>query len=458
MRWRLVPWTAVWGGCAFLALCLALELRSPSCSVTEYLEGGRCCQKCGPGTKVQALCSESSETRCVACEAQHFQAGWTKEKHCAPQAYCDENAGFLVFMEGDTTRNVVCRCRTGTHCSSRECLTCRVNRECPAGEGVQRQANHLNDTVCVACPPGSFSNISSATARCQPWSSCEAGKMVRLANGTHSSDVVCGVLPTQPPQEEARRSHVLLVVPLVAILGLLAGALFLLRRHRRRQDLPKPPLNQPEAPVRPQPEEVEEPALPVQETLLGGQPVAQEDGKESRLAEQEQNRAPASVISAPHRRTLPTPPAGSGCFPAGFIGSPRALLAHLEQDVSEEERPTIPARGKPSGSGTVPGAREAVPRLEAAAVSLPAKPGEGGAFSAGAWMLQPRLASPAAAAAEPAAFAALRRDKSSIVGRGCRESPAAAHGGGDSIAGIISYSMCRRRGSFFAYWLSSVYL
>nr|XP_028591552.1 tumor necrosis factor receptor superfamily member 5 [Podarcis muralis] len=292
MRWRLVPWTAVWGGCAFLPLCLALELRGPSCSATEYQEGGRCCQKCGPGTKVQALCSESSETRCVACEAQHFQAGWTKEKHCVPQAYCDENAGFLVFTEGDATRNVVCRCRTGTHCSSRECLTCRVNRECPAGEGVQRQANHLNDTVCMACPPGSFSNISSATTRCQPWSSCEAGKMVRLANGTHSSDVVCGVLPTQPPQEEARRTHVLLVVPLVALLGLLAGALFLLHRHRMRQDLWKPPLNQPEAPLdhgRPQPEEIEDPPFPTQETLLGGQPVAQEDGKESRLAEQAQS-------------------------------------------------------------------------------------------------------------------------------------------------------------------------
>lgn len=34
------------------------------------------------------------------------------------------------------------------------------------------------------------------------------------------------------------------------------------------------------------PEEWEDP-FPVQETLLKGQPVAQEDGKESRIAEQE---------------------------------------------------------------------------------------------------------------------------------------------------------------------------
>lgn len=36
-----------------------------------------------------------------------------------------------------------------------------------------------------------------------------------------------------------------------------------------------------------QPTEQDENVLPVQETLLRGQPVAQEDGKESRISEQE---------------------------------------------------------------------------------------------------------------------------------------------------------------------------
>ena len=42
-----------------------------------------------------------------------------------------------------------------------------------------------------------------------------------------------------------------------------------------------------EIPEAQQPTEVGEDAFPVQETLLGGQPVAQEDGKESRISEQE---------------------------------------------------------------------------------------------------------------------------------------------------------------------------
>ena len=42
-----------------------------------------------------------------------------------------------------------------------------------------------------------------------------------------------------------------------------------------------------ENPDTPQPTEQDENVLPVQETLLRGQPVAQEDGKESRISEQE---------------------------------------------------------------------------------------------------------------------------------------------------------------------------
>lgn len=38
---------------------------------------------------------------------------------------------------------------------------------------------------------------------------------------------------------------------------------------------------------RQEPKEDGEDIFPVQETLLGGQPVAQEDGKESRISEQE---------------------------------------------------------------------------------------------------------------------------------------------------------------------------
>lgn len=42
-----------------------------------------------------------------------------------------------------------------------------------------------------------------------------------------------------------------------------------------------------ENPHNQQPTEQDENVLPVQETLLRGQPVAQEDGKESRISEQE---------------------------------------------------------------------------------------------------------------------------------------------------------------------------
>ncbi|XP_061486681.1 tumor necrosis factor receptor superfamily member 5 isoform X2 [Rhineura floridana] len=279
-------------GCAFafLALqCLALE-QGPNCTATQYKQGDRCCQKCPPGNKVESECPDAL-SGCEPCESRHFQGAWTKEKHCTPHRYCDENAFLFVHRDGDATRDVVCRCRNGTHCSSHECQTCWQNTLCGPGQGVLREASHRSDTVCVECPNGTFSNISSATARCQPWSSCEDRKLVRKGNGTRTSDVVCGVPLLLPPTREAGRTH-LLVLVLVPFAALVLGSVALLIYRRHRQDLWKPHWNQPEGPlppVRQQPTEEEEcPALPIQETLLGGQPVAQEDGKESRLAEQEQ--------------------------------------------------------------------------------------------------------------------------------------------------------------------------
>ncbi|KAJ6655557.1 hypothetical protein lerEdw1_005028 [Lerista edwardsae] len=274
----------VWGCCALLA-CLALG-RGQKCSSTQYEQDGRCCSRCPPGQKVRTACAGQAETVCEPCEPHHFQGAWTRERHCAPHRDCDQNAGLVVQTPGSATRDAACRCTDGTHCSSHECQTCRLNTPCGPGEGVQQEASGANDTVCVACPPGSFSSSVSATARCQPWSSCEAQRLVQKANGTRSSDVVCADVPTA--SEDTSRGHSLPVVlgslAAVGVLGVGAGLFLWWQRRRERQNFPR----RQERCDRQRPEEDDEcPALPVQEMLLGGQPVAQEDGKDSRLAQQE---------------------------------------------------------------------------------------------------------------------------------------------------------------------------
>ncbi|XP_042321628.1 tumor necrosis factor receptor superfamily member 5 isoform X1 [Sceloporus undulatus] len=262
---------------------LALD-QGRDCNATHYKQSQWCCRKCPPGQKVRTECSGTSgDTVCEPCEGQHFQASWTKEKYCTPHGECSENAGLVVHAPGSATRDVKCRCRNGTHCSSHECHTCKKNTPCGPGQGVKHEATHERDTICKDCPDGSFSNASSTTARCQPWSSCEDQNLVQKESGTPSSDVVCDF--RLPPHRDAERTHLLALLPLAAIL-LLGGIFILWYWQRRHKGLQKPQPNQVQQPEEDELME-ERLALPIPETLVGGQPVAQEDGKESHLAIQE---------------------------------------------------------------------------------------------------------------------------------------------------------------------------
>ncbi|XP_063152858.1 tumor necrosis factor receptor superfamily member 5 [Candoia aspera] len=274
--WR---WSASLLAVALLA-GLAL-VQGLSCSRTQYLWKGRCCSRCRPGQKVEADCTGVSNTTCRPCEEHHFQGSWTKEHHCTPHRTCDEKAGLTVYQSGNKERDVICRCQEGTHCSSHECQTCRPHRICVPGEGVHLEASHENDTLCVQCPWGFFSNVSSSTAQCQPWSSCEEKGLVWKVNGTRTADVVCDILSET---QEPRQTHLLVLLPLAALL--LGALLVLWHQHskctrKRHQNLPREP---------PEPTENEEdcPAFPTQETPLGEQMGIQENGKDCHLAQQEQ--------------------------------------------------------------------------------------------------------------------------------------------------------------------------
>ncbi|KAM6455834.1 tumor necrosis factor receptor superfamily member 5 [Liasis olivaceus] len=257
-----------------------------SCSGTQYLWNNRCCSRCPPGQKVEEDCSGESNTRCGPCEEHHFQSGWTKERYCTPHRSCSQQAGLTVHWNGNKEQDVICQCQEGTHCSNRECQTCRPHRLCGPGEGVHRAGSHENDTVCIQCPWGFFSNVSSSTARCQPWSSCKGNGIVWKANGTRATDVTCGSPPSPAPPPKAN-PNLLVLLPLAA---LLLGALLLLWHQRgkcarkRLQGHQNPPQEPPE------PTENEEdcPTFPTQETPLGEQMGIQEKGKDCHLAQQEQ--------------------------------------------------------------------------------------------------------------------------------------------------------------------------
>ncbi|NXL61293.1 TNR5 factor, partial [Chordeiles acutipennis] len=257
------------------------------CFDKQYEHKGRCCNRCQPGEKLVSECDDTAESVCTHCERGHYQQSWTKERHCAPHDICEDNAGLMVKTEGNATHNTVCQCRAGTHCSDTSCQTCVENQPCQRGFGfVAAKAMARMSSPCEPCAEGTFSNVSSKTEPCYPWTSCEEKGLVVKAKGTNTSDVIC---------ESGKRSSLSVLIPITAaVVTCLVGiCIYCLVHTGACSCLPltlapvQMEAGKPRGSLEPQqPVEMEE-VLPVQETLLGGQPVAQEDGKESRISEQE---------------------------------------------------------------------------------------------------------------------------------------------------------------------------
>ncbi|XP_064377829.1 tumor necrosis factor receptor superfamily member 5 [Dromaius novaehollandiae] len=252
-----------------------------TCSEKQYEHKDKCCNRCPPGEKLVSDCDGAAGSVCAACERGHYQQSWTRERHCTPHDVCEDNAGLAVKAEGNATHNTVCQCRAGMHCSDGSCQTCVENPPCERGAGfVAAKAAARTSSPCEPCAEGTFSNVSSKTEPCYPWSSCEEKGLVVKVKGTNTSDVLC---------EPSRRSSLSALIPVTAAtVACLAGISIycLLHRDPRRRVREQIKAGKLGAEVR-EPVETCEEAFPVQETLLGGQPVAQEDGKESRISEQE---------------------------------------------------------------------------------------------------------------------------------------------------------------------------
>ncbi|NWZ65099.1 TNR5 factor, partial [Acrocephalus arundinaceus] len=251
-----------------------------TCFDKQYIYKGRCCNRCRPGERLVSECNKTQDSVCASCESGHYQPSWTKEKHCAPHDICEDNAGLIVKMQGNATHNTVCQCRAGMHCSDISCQTCVENQPCQLGFGfVAAKALDQMSSPCEPCAEGTFSNVSSKTEPCHRWTSCEEKGLVVKVKGTNSSDVIC---------ESSKRSSLSVLIPITAaVVTCLVGVCIYCLVHTG-EGLKHIEAGEPgENPDTQQPTEQDENVLPVQETLIGGQPVAQEDGKESRISEQE---------------------------------------------------------------------------------------------------------------------------------------------------------------------------
>ncbi|XP_013991523.1 tumor necrosis factor receptor superfamily member 5 [Salmo salar] len=179
-----------------LLLCLLSVLTVVySCDPeTQYMKNGECCNMCGPGTKMLSSHSGCFDPHCMPCQEGEYQHAFTDKNLCKLHPYCDPNKNFEHSTNRNKTSLSPCKCKTGYHCSSEECLTCVSHTKCRPGEEVKSKGNPIHDTVCKACPLNMFSSDSSTESKCKLWKVCES-EFKTEAEGTATSDTVCVAVP-----------------------------------------------------------------------------------------------------------------------------------------------------------------------------------------------------------------------------------------------------------------------
>ncbi|XP_072488488.1 tumor necrosis factor receptor superfamily member 5 isoform X1 [Notamacropus eugenii] len=263
------------GACVFTAVHMKPSI---SCEANQYLVNGICCEKCSPGTKLVADCSEVTETQCEPCQEGEFQSSQNHDKYCHQHKYCDPNMHLKIQVEGSSEKDTICICTDDFHCATPECESCNSHSPCPPGFGVKTAGTGSADTVCERCEKGFFSNVSSTSEKCHPWTRCKATGLVEIQEGTDKTDVLCQDGPKS-------RMGLVVLIPIAAVIFFVIIGLLHWRCLGFKE--PKNKVLQAENMGLKQPQEIDEEPLPVQETLLRGQPVTQEDGKDSRISEQE---------------------------------------------------------------------------------------------------------------------------------------------------------------------------
>ncbi|XP_056155502.1 uncharacterized protein tnfrsf11a [Lampris incognitus] len=212
------------GWITYLLLTLLLQTavtKSLHCGETQYLKGSKCCNKCGPGYRLFAECSDSEETKCRKCDRGEYQPGWTKETHCLQQKFCDQGKGFMERPENPTAEEP-CRCLPDFQCSPINCEYCVRIPSCKAGYGLETDPESGNSRrSCMPCNKGFFSS-DTTTEPCKPWTNCKALGRSEREPGSPQTDAVCGPLVPGVPISWV----IVSVLSVITVLSLLILLLF----------------------------------------------------------------------------------------------------------------------------------------------------------------------------------------------------------------------------------------
>ncbi|TKC36312.1 hypothetical protein EI555_015421, partial [Monodon monoceros] len=205
---------------------VTFQITSPCTSERHYEHLGRCCNKCEPGKYLSSKCTATSESVCLPCGPDEYLDTWNEEDKCLLHKVCDTGKALVAVEPGNRTAPRRCACTAGYHWSE-DCRCCRRNAECAPGFGARLPVQLNKDTVCEPCLAGYFSDASSSTEKCKPWTNCTILGETEALHGTDKSDVVCSSLPpTKPPNEPQIYLPSLIILLLFISVALVAAVIF----------------------------------------------------------------------------------------------------------------------------------------------------------------------------------------------------------------------------------------
>ncbi|XP_077480136.1 tumor necrosis factor receptor superfamily member 11A [Stigmatopora argus] len=187
------PWIfPCWVVCILVAVYAQSTVsKALQCGAQQYMKASRCCDKCKPGSRVFADCTEFHQTKCVKCAHGEYQPYWTQETRCLQQRICDAGKGFMSRPE-NLEAEEPCRCLPNFQCSLINCEFCEKIPLCRSGYGLEVEPESVNGRkVCVPCKKGFFS-AENDTEQCKKWTNCKAEGRSETRPGSVQADAVCG--------------------------------------------------------------------------------------------------------------------------------------------------------------------------------------------------------------------------------------------------------------------------
>ncbi|XP_023122482.1 tumor necrosis factor receptor superfamily member 5 isoform X2 [Amphiprion ocellaris] len=268
---------------------MVLTTAQPPCDPqTQYEQDGQCCNMCGKGTSMTTF-GTCEFPQCTECLDKEYQEGYTKERLCKRQPYCDPNLNFEVTIHHSKIAKTVCKCKEGFHCASADCKGCLRHKKCGPGQGAYPKGDHTHDTQCKECPEGTFSNETSWSSSCKTWTPCEE-QFYTEEEGTPTSDRKCA----------PSRQHIILAIVVILAVFVVAAVIMIffckgrmrekakpcieLCRGNEHQPLPDTGMKTPEE------NDAEQSLLEMSSegpVTVRGNPVREEDGKSEIVSRQE---------------------------------------------------------------------------------------------------------------------------------------------------------------------------